>query len=173
MNIERLRGEHAPAYRTLMLEAYAAHPDAFTSSAEERALLPLSWWEERLVADETAPSAVFGSFDGVALTGAAGILFESRVKLRHHASIFGMYVRPAARHRGAGRGLVNATLHLARSRGHVRIVTLSVTEGNTPAEALYTRCGFTRWGIEPLAVAVGPELLAKVHMWIDLENARM
>ena len=36
MMIERLSSSHAGEYRALMLEAYAAHPNAFTSSEVER-----------------------------------------------------------------------------------------------------------------------------------------
>ena len=42
MMIERLTPSHAVEYRTLMLEAYAGHPDAFTSTVTEREKLPLS-----------------------------------------------------------------------------------------------------------------------------------
>jgi hypothetical protein len=53
MDIQRLGTAWAPAYRQLMLEAYTAHPEAFTSSPQERESLPLSWWEGRL--QEGAP----------------------------------------------------------------------------------------------------------------------
>jgi hypothetical protein len=39
MHIRRLVPADAAAYRELMLVAYARHPDAFTSTAEERAVL--------------------------------------------------------------------------------------------------------------------------------------
>ncbi|MGE5667380.1 MAG: GNAT family N-acetyltransferase, partial [Betaproteobacteria bacterium] len=48
MNVQRLSPQHASSYRALMLEAYAAHPDAFTSTVGERAALPIAWWEARL-----------------------------------------------------------------------------------------------------------------------------
>ena len=40
MWIERLDASHALAYRALMLEAYDRHPQAFTSSVRERAVMP-------------------------------------------------------------------------------------------------------------------------------------
>ena len=48
MNIRRLRAGDALVYRELMLQAYALHPQAFTSSVGERAKLPITWWESRL-----------------------------------------------------------------------------------------------------------------------------
>ena len=48
-----------------------------------------------------------------------------------------MFVSEAARGLGAGKALVEAALVAARSRPGVLVVTLSVTEGNLPAIALY------------------------------------
>ena len=49
---------------------------------------------------------------------------------------------------------------------------LTVTEGNEPAVGLYESCGFVRFGVEPLAVAVGSGYVSKVHMWrrVDAEQ---
>ena len=47
MKVRRLVPEQAAEYRALMLEAYEAHADAFTSSVAERAALPLDWWQSR------------------------------------------------------------------------------------------------------------------------------
>ena len=151
-----------------MLEAYAAHPDAFTSSVAERAALPLSWWGGRLADGDSPAELVFGATDGSALLGVAGLAFEKREKARHKATLFGMYVPPAGRGQGVGQKLVEAVLAYARTCDGVRIVQLTVTHGNRPAEALYTRCGFVPFGLEPMAVAVGTAFVVKVHMWCDL-----
>ncbi|MBO9515064.1 MAG: GNAT family N-acetyltransferase [Variovorax sp.] len=165
MTIRRLAPADATAYRALMLAAYARHPDAFTSTPAERAALPLSWWEQRLDPSPRAEQVVFGAFDGDTLEGAAGLLFQSREKARHKADLFGMYVAPSARGAGTGRQLVQALLHEAAGREGVKIVQLTVTEGNTAARTLYERCGFEPFGVEPYAVVVGTAYLSKVHMW--------
>jgi len=169
--VRRLAPPQAADYRALMLDAYAAHPDAFTSSVEERAALPLEWWTSRLSQREAPADVVFGAFDDDRLAGAAGLSFESREKARHKAHLFGMYVPLSCRGRGFGRALVDAALAYARSRDHVRIVQLTVTQGNAAAESLYRRCGFVAFGIEPYAVAVGGDYVSKVHMWRDLRGA--
>jgi ribosomal protein S18 acetylase RimI-like enzyme len=66
---------------------------------------------------------------------------------------------------GLGRQLVQCALPRARERPEIKVVQLTVTEGNGPAIALYDCCGFLRFGVEPLAVAVGSDYVAKVHMW--------
>jgi hypothetical protein len=35
--------------------------------------------------------------------------------------------------------------------------------------ALYESCGFIRFGVEPMAIAVGSKHFAKAHMWRRLE----
>src|SRR6266513_4908553 len=169
LSIKRLSPADAPAYRTLMLEAYESHPDAFTSSVSERAALPLSWWESRLAAGHEPPEMVFGAFQDSELAGAAGLSFESREKIRHKGTLFGMYVPPRFRGLGLGRQLVVAALEYARSRTGIKIVQLTVTQGNASAEALYRSCGFVQFGVEPFAVAVGSGYVSKVHMWCSVD----
>jgi RimJ/RimL family protein N-acetyltransferase len=160
----RLVPADAAPYRQLMLQAYTAHPDAFTSSAAERSALPLAWWEARLAVGDAASEVVWGAFTGDELAGVAGLSFESREKARHKATLFGMYLLPQARGQGLGEQLVHALLDHARSRPSVKQVLLTVTEGNAAAVALYTRCGFVAWGVEPDAVAVDGAFVSKVHM---------
>jgi ribosomal protein S18 acetylase RimI-like enzyme len=113
---------------------------------------------------------VLGAFQDGQLAGLSGLSFESREKTRHKATLFGMYVLPRHRQGGIGRRLVLAVLANARTREGVKLVQLTVTQGNGAAQALYQRCGFVQFGIEPFAVAVGPAFVSKVHMWCDLER---
>jgi RimJ/RimL family protein N-acetyltransferase len=170
VTIRRLMPEDVLDYRDLMLEAYARHPDAFTSTASERAALPMSWWQSRLDAAPLASEVVFGAFEHNRVIGVAGLSFATREKISHKATLFGMYVPPAFRQQGVGRELVLATLEHARTRPGVVLVQLTVTQGNAGARALYERCGFVPFGVEPLAVSVGPDLVSKVHMWCDLRR---
>jgi ribosomal protein S18 acetylase RimI-like enzyme len=170
VTIRRLVPANAAAYRELMLEAYERHPDAFTSSVSERAALPLSWWEARLSEEPEASDVVLGAFAEDRLAGVAGLSFEIREKARHKATLFGMYVPSAFRQRGLGHSLVLAALEHARSRPAIKLVQLTVTHGNVAAQALYERCGFLQFGLEPYAVAVGAGFVSKVHMWCKLEG---
>jgi ribosomal protein S18 acetylase RimI-like enzyme len=170
-----LTPEHAEAYRALMLNAYTQHPEAFTTSTEERASLPLSFWQKRLEngGQEGAAETVFGCFVDGQLAGVAGLSVEARLKARHKATLFGMYVGPSYRQLGLGQALVAAVLAHATSRPSLRLVQLTVTDGNTAAIALYQRHGFVPFGLEPLAVAVASAdngFVAKVHMWCDLRS---
>jgi RimJ/RimL family protein N-acetyltransferase len=164
----RLTPGDAKPYRALMLEAYAQHLDAFTSSVAEREALPLSWWQARLSAAPDAKEVVFGAFHSGVLVGAVGLSFDAREKALHKATLFGMVVSAAQRRLGLGQRLVTAALDCARSRPGVRLVQLTVTQGNVQAQTLYARNGFVEFGVEPYAVAVGQEFVSKVHMWRKL-----
>lgn len=170
--VRRLTAADAAAYRAVMLNAYATHPSAFTTTVAEREGLPLSWWAQRLGAESDAPSVVYGAFDEAgALVGAAGLSFGARERERHKATLFGMTVLDSARRAGFGRRLVLALLDHARAHGGLRLVQLTVTEGNSAAQTLYERCGFRTFGVEPQAVALDGVFFAKVHMWCDLQAA--
>ncbi|MBA2960980.1 MULTISPECIES: GNAT family N-acetyltransferase [Ramlibacter] len=163
--IRRLLPADAEAYRALMLEAYAATPDAFTSTVAERSALPLPWWAARLADDPGAGQRVCGAFVDGALAGAAGLAFEQRERTRHKALLFGMTVRPVFRRHGLGRALVEAVLREAAAAPSTRVVQLTVTDTNRAALRLYAACGFQPFGTEPMAVRVDGRDVAKVHMW--------
>ncbi|PIB64777.1 GNAT family N-acetyltransferase [Pseudomonas sp. 2822-17] len=167
MNIRALGAADAQVYRALMLQAYEVYPQAFTSSVAERALMPLSWWEKRL---DNPLDRLLGGFEGDELAGIVGLAFEPREKARHKVTLFGMYVTEAYQRKGLGRRLVEAALDEARQHPRLKVIQLTVTAGNDAAFALYQRCGFVQYGLEPLAVRVGVEYFDKIHMWRELKT---
>nr|WP_314562498.1 GNAT family N-acetyltransferase [uncultured Pseudomonas sp.] len=169
MIIRTLGANDAPAYRELMLEAYGVYPQAFTSSVAERAAMPLSWWEKRL---DNPLDCLLGGFHGDALAGIVGLAFEPREKARHKVTLFGMYVTQGYQQKGLGRRLVEAALAQARQQPRLKLIQLTVTAGNDAALALYQRCGFIQYGLEPLAVRVGEDYFDKIHMWRELQGPR-
>ncbi|MBI5720321.1 MAG: GNAT family N-acetyltransferase [Burkholderiales bacterium] len=169
MRVALLSADHVQPYRVLMLEAYALSPDAFTSTAEERAAEPDSWWARRL-ADPSGLTAAFGAFSGEELVGTVALEFSNKPKTRHKGQLIGMYVKPQARGTGVGRLLVQAALSYAAARPGVEVLTLTVTQGNVPAESLYSSLGFKLFGVEPMALRVASGYLAKVHMWALLRG---
>lgn len=170
--VRRLVPPDAPAYRALMLDAYAEAPDVFTATVEERAALPPAWWARRLADGPDPAVLVVGAFDSASgcerLVGVAGLRREARPRTAHKSVLFGMAVRPEARRRGVGRMLVKAVVAHARARPGTEVVTLTVTEGNAPAQRLYAACGFRVFGTEPLAIRTDDGFAAKVHLWLPV-----
>ena len=167
MRIARLQASDAAEYRRLMLLAYEQAADAFTSTAAERANEPEAFWVRR-IADPTGLSAAFGAFDAHGLVGTVALEFSAKPKTLHKALVIGMFVAPEARGTGAARELLQAALACARQRPGIRLLTLTVTEGNEPAIRLYQRAGFDAFGVEPLAILTPGGYRGKVHMALDL-----
>ncbi|MBL8326241.1 MAG: GNAT family N-acetyltransferase [Rubrivivax sp.] len=168
--IRQLTPADAAAYRALMLQAYVLDADAFTSTAEERELEPEAWWVKR-IAHPAGLGVAFGAEQGGQLVGTVGLEYSAKPKTRHAALLLGMVVREAARRRGTGRRLVLAALAHAARRPEVRVVTLTVTEGNDAAIRLYEQAGFVAWGVEPMAIATPSGFKGKVHMSCTLQRA--
>ena len=82
MHVARLVATDASRYRALLLHAYEAAPDAFTSTPEERATEPESWWVNR-IAHPGSLSASFGAFRNDELIGTVTIEFSAKPKTRH------------------------------------------------------------------------------------------
>jgi ribosomal protein S18 acetylase RimI-like enzyme len=169
MPVVILQSSDAPQYRKLMLEAYELAADAFTTTAEEQASEPDTFWVKR-IASPTGLSAAFGVFDGVDLVGTVALEFSAKPKTKHKALVIGMYVAPAARGKGVGRALIDAATEYARNREGVLLLTLTATEGNDSAINLYRAAGFEVFGVEPLAIRTPSGYKAKVHMWLPLSH---
>lgn len=169
MTVQILTAAHATSYKALMLHAYEHAADAFTSTPQERAREPDAWWLQRIAHPEGLTVA-FGHFVPAGLVGTVALEFSAKPKTRHKALVVGMYVLPGERGRGCGRDLLQAAIEFCKARGDIRAVRLEVTEGNTPAIALYESLGFKTFGVEPLAVLTPSGFRSKVHMWLAMPD---
>lgn len=168
LTIRRLTPGDAAAYRASRLEALAGFPDAFTSSVEEEAPKADVWSRERLEACDG--KAMLGAFFGDGLAGTAGLLRRPRLKERHIADFFGMYVSPQHGGRRIGRKLVEASIAEALTWPGLEQIVLSVTCANNRARKLYLDAGFVTYGIERRAVKVADTYYDKEHMVLFLER---
>jgi RimJ/RimL family protein N-acetyltransferase len=142
------------AWWALRLRALADHPDAFGSDLDETLAAGAEVARARFAPlQDTPANQVFGAFpeDG-SLVGAAGIAGADRRKQRHRLFIWGVYVTPEARGNGVGGRLIQACLAHARQVPGVRQVHLTVASHNAAAIAMYKRCGFVRYGVDPRAL---------------------
>jgi RimJ/RimL family protein N-acetyltransferase len=147
--IRRLSTDDISALRALREESLRAAPWAFGSTVEDDRFRSAGFARTILLQPEQ--QAVFGAEVDGKMVGIAGVFLGQRSKDVHIASLWGMYVAPAARGRGAAAQLVQATIDTSRAWG-ARQLQLAVSDGAQGAVRLYERCGFERWGTEPEAL---------------------
>jgi len=169
VDIRPLEADDLAAYKSLRDEMLALHPDAFTSDAPTEQARPPSAYLPRLGLDRPEGGQfTLGAWLSGQLVGAISSERDARVKVRHIVHVVGMMVRPEARGRGIGRGLVDAFLARARHAGGIELVTLTVTSSNTVAVALYEAAGFRRYGKLVDAIKLGDTYLDKDLMSLTL-----
>jgi GNAT superfamily N-acetyltransferase len=168
LSTRRLAPADAPALVLLRRQALENEPLVFLSSPEDDRL---SLEFARTALGDREEQAVFGTCDGGDLVGMVGLLREPRAKQRHRASLWGMYVSPRARGRGAGAALVNAAVRLARD-WNVDQLRLGVTTAAEGAKRLYERAGFRSWGLEPRALDWQGRFVDEHHLVLDLREQR-
>jgi RimJ/RimL family protein N-acetyltransferase len=148
--VRRLREADAEAYRAIRLEALERYPEAFQSTYESAAELPLEAYVQRL-----ERYALFGGFIDDQLAGFVGLHRFTNPKIKHKAILWGMYVREAARGTGVAEAMVEAVLDHAR--GQVEQILISVITNNERARHFYEKMGFHAYGLEKRAFKIGED----------------
>jgi GNAT superfamily N-acetyltransferase len=166
VTVRALEAGDAEALVALRRQALAGHPLSFGSSLTDDRL-SLEFARNSLATTEEE-KAIFGAFAGDALIGMVGIVRSVRIKQRHRADVWGMYVAPEARGGGLGRALLGAAIARARIWSGLRQVHLAVTESSPVARTLYESMGFQCWGLEPRALGWEGRFVDEFHMALDL-----
>ena len=146
--IRRVTEADVEALIDIRLEALQNHPVAFSADYENDLQRPLSEWLKRI-----GESPTFMAWDGDTAAGMAGIFSGRSSKTAHQGTIWGVYVRPAYRGRGLGGELVRRCLAWARENGK-KIAYIAAAGNNTAAIRCYERCGFSVFGLQPMAICV-------------------
>ena len=136
----------APRFRELRLLALQDAPTAFSADYEVNLNRPLSFWENRLSADEH--NTIFLAEQAGRLIGMTGIYRRESLKTRHSADILSVFVHPEWRGLHIAEALIEACAGWAKAR-EVRMLKLGVNASNTAAVRCYERCGFKIYGTEP------------------------
>lgn len=131
--------------RELRLASLSQDPGAFVSTYGREVARPAEWWREwarRSGEGRTERTFLLAGDDDRRLG-----LTLVRIEAEHPgtAILYGMWVAPEARGRGAGRALCEACATWGTERGCAEL-TLSVVVGNEAGRRLYESCGFAEQG---------------------------
>jgi len=135
IRITRLSQDRWRDHRDLRLRALKAVSSAFGSSYEEEVKHPEEVWRSRIA------NVFFAVADGKPV-GMMSLVFNDRIKTRHIAHIYGVYVDRSHRGKGIGRALLERTLSEAGKKRGIIKIQLSVNPALRPAVALYKSAGF-------------------------------
>ena len=160
--VRKLTADDAEAFQALRLEGLANHPCEFGTAYEEEASLSIEEIERRLDAGQ-----VHGAFQGDELAALAGFRRFDRLKKRHKAELFGVYVGKDFRGLGLGEAIVREVIAVARG-DDVEQLLATVASLNRPARALYAKLGFETFGHEPRAQKVGDRYYDQEHLVLML-----
>ena len=160
--------EDGDALFNLYLEALREHPDAFAADHRQTAGDRLIWVRRLRRNLEEGTGTICLAAHGETLVGMSGVYRRSLARMRHVATIWGMYVRPAWRSQGLGSRLLQANVEWAQENG-VRMVRLAVVAGNTAAIRCYAENGFVVYGVEPEALRYGDKYYDELLMARRLE----
>ena len=161
MNIRLLTATDAEVYRELRLEGLQTNPEAFGSSFEEEKDISLESFASRL---EGQGTFTFGAFNQGDLLGVATLVQANKVKLKHKASIFAVYVSPKKRGLGIGKQLMVEVINQAKRLVDVEQINLTVVSSNESAKGLYTTLGFHVFGTERNALKIGQQYFDEDYM---------
>jgi RimJ/RimL family protein N-acetyltransferase len=166
ITVRRLRPSDSVEYRRLRLRGLRESASAFGSTYAEESKFPrkifVAWLQP------TDDKWIFGAFENQRLVGVVTLIREDKIKVKHKASIYGMYVAAKLRRKGVGHQLVDTVLQAARRLRGLKQVRLAVVEGNDPALHLYEAFGFKVYGREVNALLFKgkyyAELLLALHL---------
>lgn len=149
IEIRPLGPSDAADFQALRLRGLREVPEAFGSTYEEEVGLSLEAVATRLGPTRSPTGRlVLGAFADGVLVGIVGCAQEVRVKTRHKAVIWGVYVAPEARGHGVARRLLEDVIAEARAWPNVERLTITVVERVRAARQLYVSLGFEPFGRE-------------------------
>ena len=172
LEIRALTAADAAEFHALRLRGLQESPEAFGSTYEEDVALSLDVVAQRIAASRAPRKIVLGAIRDGALVGVIGCFQEPKIKLRHTATIWGMYVAPEARGGGVARRLLDDVIAEVRTWPDVVRITLSVVDRAAAARELYPSAGFQSFGREPDAFRQNGVRDTVEHLVLRLDTHR-
>ncbi len=167
MEIRLLTEHDADPWWNLRLLALNDEPHSFAESAEEHQARTLEQTRQ-FFRGLNAENFIVGFFEDGELAGMAGLYREKHAKFRHKGTIWGVYVRPESRGKGAAKAILNEVIRRAKEINGLEQILLVVAATQEKARRLYESLGFRKYGVEQRSLKVGNEYIDDELMVLNL-----
>jgi len=172
MEVRILTDADAEAFWNIRLRALREDPESFGSSYEEMLERGIAGATQGLRAKDVASDdATFGAFDGKQLVGIAAFRREPAIKMRHKATIWGMYVPRELRKEGIGKALLQAAIEYAKTLPGLEQINLAVVLTSREARHLFISLGFETYGLERRALKLHDRYFDQELMSLSLQSS--
>lgn len=157
IKIKKLNKNRWKDYRDLRLEALKKEPTAFGMSYNEEKNLSEEEWKKRI-------KNVLFALSKDELIGMIVYIRENKIKTKHTANIFGVYITRGYRGKGVGKKLINSVIARIRKSKGVLKIKLTVNPKQKVALKLYQNCGFKIVGKMKKELYVGRKFYDELMM---------
>jgi ribosomal protein S18 acetylase RimI-like enzyme len=160
------------AFQRLRRERLELEPRAFSESLAEHDATPVEAVARSLGASSD-DHFVMGAFaPGGQLVGMAGFGRNMRLKSRHKAVIWGVYVQPTFRNQGIARTLLTRLIERAKANSGIEKIMLTVSVDQIAARRLYLSLGFEIYGREKHALSIDGSFVDEDQMvlWLPARS---
>ncbi|MDD2516086.1 MAG: N-acetyltransferase [Candidatus Gracilibacteria bacterium] len=124
-------------YKKIRLEALQEEPIAFGASYEEKIIENENNWKISI-----KKSSIFFALDNDEIIGIMGYWFETNLKTKHIAKIFGVYLKEKYRKKGIGDKFLKFILKQIIQNKEIKKIALAVNTKQKGAIKLYEKNGF-------------------------------
>lgn len=131
----------------LMLRGLETDPFAFSSDLSDYSSNTDYWWQNYLFGYLNSINAhMLVAKRNKKIIAMIGVLFDSKKRRKHVASIVWFYVEPSSRKNGLGKRLFNEILNYIKANSEIRKINLLVNASQGKAISIYKSFGFNITG---------------------------
>lgn len=157
IEIRQLTENDAVAYQQIRLEMLQKNPESFGDSYDDNLKQDIVFFKHRILT-----SYIVGCFvDGV-LIGTAGYIGHEGNKVKHKATIWGVYIQPDFRGKRISQKLIENIIQECSNL--FEQVLINVNADNLSAITIYKSLGFNEYGQEPNANKINGKYYDEIHM---------